>query len=399
MQVYILNAGGDPVEFGELDSQLRAAIANLNRLESLEALRIDRLRSDADEEKPYVLYPVPTRDDVSFEQLIDLVTQYREHLFIIFISDEISATHYKRLVQTGGAEWVPRHNAAQEIADVLWRKPGVATPAPSEGRKAAIATFMPSGGGVGNSTLAVETAVQLKTTKATRERSVCLIDLDFQNSHVCDYLDIEPRLQIQELAENPGRLDAQLLGLFLSHHSSGVEVLAAPRSKANPLELNVAALDTLFGMISEKYHFILVDLPSAWLASTPPILSVSGLVLVVGLNTIPSLRAARDTLEALRAVKPLRAQIATAVNRCETRLLGGIARRQHVKSILREEQQVLFIREDTNAARESVNTGIPVGLSGRAGRLSKDVAQLTKLISALQPIARESSVGARPQAA
>ena len=84
---------------------------------------------------------------MSFEQLIETATQYRDYFFTIFISDEISATHYKRLVQTGGAEWVPRHNAAQEIADVLWRKPGVATPTPSEGRKAAIATFMPSSGG------------------------------------------------------------------------------------------------------------------------------------------------------------------------------------------------------------------------------------------------------------
>jgi Flp pilus assembly CpaE family ATPase len=398
MQVYILNAGIDPAEFSDLETRIRAGLANLNRLESLEALRIDRLRSDAAEEKPYVLYPVPARGDVSFDQLIDLATQYRDYFFIVFISDEISATHYKRLLQTGGAEWVPTHNATQEIADVLWRKPGAGAAPQAESRRAAIATFVPSAGGVGNSTLAVEAAVHLKTNKATREQSVCLIDLDFQNSHVCDYLDIEPRLQIQELADNPGRLDSQLLGLFLSHHSSGLDVLAAPRSKANPLELNVAALDTLFGMISGKYHFILVDLPTAWVAWTPPILSVSSLVVVVGLNTIPSLRATRDTLEAVRAVKPLRAQIATVVNRCETRLLGGIARRQHVKSILRDEQ-VLFIREDANAARESVNAGIPVGLSGRRSRLSKDVAQLTSLISALQPVPRESPVGARPQAA
>jgi len=228
----------------------------------------------------------------------------------------------------------------------------------------------------------VEAAVQLKTTKATRERSVCLIDLDFQNSHVCDYLDIEPRLQIQELAENPGRLDAQLLALFLSQHSSGVDVLASPRSKASPLDFNVAALDMLFGMMSEKYDFILVDLPTAWLAWTPPILSVSGLVLVVGINTIPSLRLTRDTLEAVRAVKPLRAQVVTVVNRCETRLLGGIARRQHVKSILRDEQ-VVYIREDSHAARESVNAGVPASLSGHGNKLKKDIAQLTRLVAAL----------------
>jgi pilus assembly protein CpaE len=398
MQVYILNAGIDPAEFSEIDARIRAGIANLNRLESLEALRVDRLRSDAQEEKPYVIYPVPARDDVSFERLIEIATQYRDYFFIIFISDEISATHYKRLLQTGGAEWVPTHNAAQEIADVLWRKPASSAPVPADGRKAAIASFVPSGGGVGNSTLAVEAAVQLKTNKATRERSVCLVDLDFQNSHVCDYLDIEPRLQIQELADNPGRLDTQLLALFLSQHSSGVDVLASPRSKASPLDFNVAALDMLFGMISEKYDFILIDLPTAWLAWTPPILSVSSLVLVVGINTIPSLRVARDTLEAVRAVKPLRAQIVTVVNRCETRLLGGIARRQHVKSILRDEQ-VVYIREDSHAARESVNTGVPVSLGGHGRRLSKDIAQLTSLIAALQPMSRQSSAAARPQAA
>ena len=39
------------------------------------------------------------------------------------------------------------------------------------------------------------------------EPEVCLIDLDFQSSNVCDYLDIEPRLQIREISADPDRLD------------------------------------------------------------------------------------------------------------------------------------------------------------------------------------------------
>src|SRR3989442_7326236 len=156
MQVYILNAGVDPAEFSDLESRIRIGVPNLNQLESLEALRVDRLRSDAEEEKPYVLYPVPASAAVSFEQLIDAATQYREFFFIIFISDEISATHYKRLVQTGGAEWVPARNAAQEIADILWRKPADAAVPISVRRQAAIPALVPSGGRVGHSTLTVE---------------------------------------------------------------------------------------------------------------------------------------------------------------------------------------------------------------------------------------------------
>jgi pilus assembly protein CpaE len=397
MQVYLLDAGIDPAELNDLEARVRGSVPNLSRIETLESLRADRLRADVVEDKPYVLYPVRAPADASFDQLVTVALQHRDLFFIIFISEEISATHYKSLLQAG-VDWVPTRSAPAEIADVIWRKSargGAARPAQ---RKAAIVTMVPSVGGVGNSTLAVEVGTQLRTNKSTRDQSVCLLDLDFQNSHVCDYLDIEARFQIQELAENPGRLDSQLLELLLSHHASGLDILASPRNKANPLELNVAALDALFGMITEKYNFILVDLPIAWLAWTPPLLSVSDLVLVPGLNTIPSLRAARDTLEAVRAVKPFRAQIVTVINRCETGLVGGIARRQHVKSILRDEQ-VVFVRDDARTARDSVNGGIPAALDNPGSRLSKDIAQITTLVSSLQPALRDGSVGTRPQAA
>ena len=393
MQVYLLTSGIDPGELSALESRIRATVPNLNRVETLELLRADRLRSP-EEAKPYVIYPVHPSE--SFEQLINLAIQNYELFFIIFISDEdISASHYRRLLQTGGGDWVPAKNAAQEIPEIVRRMS--AAPTGPERRQAAIATLLPSGGGVGNSTLAVEIGVQLKTNKATRERSVCLIDLDFQNSHVCDYLDIEPRMQIQEIADNPGRLDAQLFDIFLSHHSSGLDVLAAPRSKAIPLELNVAALDALFEMLSDKYQFVLVDLPAAWLSWTAPVLSVSGLIAVVGVNTIPSLRSARDTLEAVRALKPP-GQITVAVNRCETGWFGGIAHRQHATSILRNEK-IVFLREDADGARASANTGVPIGLSGHRSGLIKDIAQITSQVSALAPVAGEAAAPARPKAA
>jgi pilus assembly protein CpaE len=381
MQVYLLNAGLDPAELSDLEARIRINVPNLHRVETLEALR---LRSGVEEEKPCVLYPVRSSAEVSFDHLIDTAVQHQEFCFIIFISDEISASHYKRLLQTGAADWVPARNAPQEISEVLWRRMSPSAAQRSERRKAAIASFVSGGGGVGNSTLAVGIGVQLKANKSTRDRSVCLIDLDFQNSHVCDYLDIEPRLQIRELASNPGRLDAQLLELFLSHHSSGLDVLATPRSKTGPLELNVAALDALFGMVSERYHVVLVDLPTPWLAWTPPILSASTLIVVVGLNTIPSLRAVHDTLAAVRTVKPLTAQIAVAINRCESGLFGRVARPQHAKTVLRGEQ-IHFIREDRHAARESVDTGVPVSLASSGSRMSKDIARLARLVAALQP--------------
>ena len=76
-----------------------------------------------------------------------------------------------------------------------------------------------------------------------RGRRICLLDLDLQTSHLCDHLDIEPRLQIQEILENPDRLDAQLFDLFVSRHAaSGIDVLASPRSRGDPVGLGMAVL-------------------------------------------------------------------------------------------------------------------------------------------------------------
>ena len=184
---------------------------------------------------------------------------------------------------------------------------------------------MPSSGGVGNTTIAIESAVQLKKGSAGKQRRVCLVDLDFQASNTCDYLDIEPRLQIHEIVSNPERLDSQLFDMFISRHSSGVHVFAAPRSKFESWQLDVAALDKLFGMIATNYDCILIDLPATWFPWTSHIVTASAGIVVTGLNTIPGLRQIAETLSAIRNTHGFVAEIRVALNRCEYRLLGGVA--------------------------------------------------------------------------
>jgi pilus assembly protein CpaE len=62
--------------------------------------------------------------------------------------------------------------------------------------------------------------------------STCLVDLDFQHGACVDYLDLEPRLDLDEIEPRPERLDQQLLEVMLSHHASGLAVIAAPHRPA-----------------------------------------------------------------------------------------------------------------------------------------------------------------------
>src|SRR5439155_10363018 len=121
---------------------------------------------------------------------VSMAAQLREQFFFILISADISASDYKRLIRTGGADWVSTARAPQEIMEILGRRrttPKAVVSAHDDRQPVAIA-FVPSAGGVGNTTLAAEIGTQLKTGKATKDRNICVIDLDFQTSHLSDYL-------------------------------------------------------------------------------------------------------------------------------------------------------------------------------------------------------------------
>ena len=265
MQIYFFSAGLQSAELSELENSIRQRLPALRKLDKLDEVS-QELADQTDKQDPerlYIIFPVLTASS-SLERYGERRRTDDRGLFFIFVSRDISASDYKRLVRSGNADWASLAGAAQEISDIVFRRvPTKLVAVSSRSAKPIIASFVASSGGVGNATLALETAVQLKFDKKTRDRRICLLDLDLQTSHVCDYLDIEPRLQLQEIVEQPERLDAQLFELFVSSHSSGLEVLAAPRNRKSPLELNIRALEALFGMIATRYDLVFIDLAPA----------------------------------------------------------------------------------------------------------------------------------------
>jgi pilus assembly protein CpaE len=165
-----------------------------------------------------------------------------------------------------------------------------------------------------------------------------------------------------------------LFEIFVSRHASGLHVFAAPRSKFDMCELNVAALDRFFEMVSLRYDLILIDLPPTWFVWTPQIVFASDGIIVTGLNTIPSLRQAVETLSDVRASARPDVQVAVAVNRCERRLVRGIARRHHIETMLGNEH-VFYVGEEPMAT-QSINSGSPLALTNSYHAIRKDIASL-----------------------
>jgi pilus assembly protein CpaE len=374
MTFFLLSAEPVTDRSGAIEQRLRSALPALREVKHIE----DALRAELPPEGPNYLFLVaPPGDAASLSKLVEMASRSRDRLFFVLIGGELSAGDYKSLVRTGGADWLPGNAGAQEILDLVSSRQtrrsdaaGKASPLPGR----AAVCFVSSAGGAGNTTLAVEVGATLETAKAGRDTSICIVDMDFQSGHACDHLDIEPRLKIEEISDNPERLDAQLFEIFISRHTSGLHVIGAPRTKLDPCGLDVAALDHLLDMISARYQLILIDLPVTWLAWTPQIISASDGIVVTGLNTIPGLRRLAETMRAVREVARPSVPVAAAVNRCQRRAWGGIARRHHVESVLAGEQ-IFYVGEEP-AVLEGVNTGAPLAISKASRSFARDIERI-----------------------
>lgn len=374
MAIFLYRPESQSDAIAAIEKRIRAAVPNLTRVAAIG----DFARRPADTAATdYLLVAALEADATLLSQVADAATLCRDNGFVILISAEISASDYKRLLRTGAAEWVAMNGVPRDILEIMTRRESavrVKRPAPI------VASFVPAAGGVGNTTLAVETAVMLKTAGA--KRNICFVDLDFQNSHASDYLDIEPRLKILEISNNPERLDHQLLDIYVSRHPCGLHVFAAPRSKLDVCELALSALEALFNQISLRYDIIIIDLPVTWFAWTRQIIAGSDGVVLTGLNTIPGLRQLADTAAAIRDAGMASTALAIVLNRCERGPFGHIARQHHFKKVLSQET-VFLVRAEPQLV-ESANTGVPLAIGGGARKTRNEIAAVAQFCESLR---------------
>jgi pilus assembly protein CpaE len=388
MTIYLLTSEPPKKNNGQIEAietklaTLVPAIRKIRRIEDV-AAEISSHSTD----KIVVIFVSPLIATDGINNIINIAQRYRHRVFFILISNEISGIDYKRLIRSGGAEWVAAGGSLQEIPELIYRQNIPTEVEVGTERRPTIISFLPSLGGVGNTTIALDVALRIKLAKASRGRKICYIDLDFQTSHVCDYLDIDARLQLNDILDRPERLDEQLFDLFVSRHSSGLDVFAAPRSKLNPCDVDADAMDPLLEMILKKYDLVILDLPVTWFSWTRPTIENSDAIVLSGINTVPCLRQMRSTFDEVTKVKGSATPLAIVMNRVARHLLGGVERRGHVEAVFPGET-IFYIGENPRAV-DKVNTGTPAALSGSN---AKEFAKLTAFCTApKQPIGRPAT--------
>src|SRR6202165_4004480 len=276
---------------------------------------------------------------------------------ILVVTAGFSESVARQLIQLRIADFLVKPVDPMELVRACGRvAKGSAADSATE---AGIYTLLPAAGGVGVTTLAVETAMLLLRRAPRGGASTCLVDLDFQHGACADYLDLEPRLDIGEIEPRPERLDAQLLEVMLSQHQSGLTLVAAPNRPAEMRSFDPDVVTRLLDMVSSRFDHVVIDMPRTWFAWTDSVLLGSNRLFVVTEMSAPGLRPPKQRIAAIGERLKGGPHPQAIVNRFEQQLFGSGLRRADIEQALGGALGGT-IPNNYRLVREAIDRGVPL---------------------------------------
>jgi pilus assembly protein CpaE len=258
-----------------------------------------------------------------------------------------------------------------------------------------LVTFTRASGGVGATTLAVNTAMALAEPSRKRSRrsggssrSVCLLDLDLQFGSAGLQLDLPPSAGMMELVQSPGRLDREMLRGLMVEHPSGLRVLTAPKVPVPLDAMRPELVVEILRLARAEFDLVVADMPQTLTRWTETVLSASSdIMLVVQLN-VPALRQLRRLLDVLHDEGLYALPYRVVLNRHAGRPFwrSGVGYGQAEKALGRKFDFV--VGNDYRLVVDSLNQGRPLlQLNGRS-RIVRDVRSMLDALLRPGPAAR-----------
>jgi pilus assembly protein CpaE len=296
-------------------------------------------------------------------------------LAVVAIVDTLSEATVRKLLQLRVTDLVSKRDSQQDLIKACERALQSDT-GQSRFGGATCSAFVSAGGGAGNTSLAIQSAFVVARDTG-QYQSTCLIDMDFQRGAVIDYLDLEPNLQIDEIAPTPDRLDEQLLEVMVSRHDTGLAVLAAKNALRSYESIGTDFVTHMLDLASIKFDNLILDMPRVWLPWSRSVLQGSDNVFVVTEMTVPGLRQARRLADALVVECGDELKIGVIVNRFKKTLWGGInaVRRQDAEDVLGS-YLAGFVAQDYPLVREAIDRGVPLHEIDKHNRIDKDLGEI-----------------------
>jgi pilus assembly protein CpaE len=247
-----------------------------------------------------------------------------------------------------------------------------------------IVTFFSPKGGVGTTTLAVNTAVLLAGGvggPGAGASRVLLVDLDLQFGQVATHLNLSPRFDLAGLcSDEPALSDAEVAASYLTPHPSGVQVLAAPAHPDAEFRVSLEQLDSALSLLRPRFDYVIVDCGSRLEPRTVWMLEQAATHVFVIFPEIAALRALSLLLGFLAETTTLRARTHFVVNHIFPKEL---LKTRDIENLLRSKPSAEIPYTEVEMIR-AVNEGVPVVTGRPAAPVSLALHRLAQAVVGIQ---------------
>lgn len=337
-----------------------------------------RVVADADDDvklSDVVQYRRPQLAFVSTEladgrgfEVADRLSRLYPSLYIAMVTPRQGMEDVRRAMKVGARECLSEpltEDAVQRVID----EAGDFGAAASE-HKGIIIAVMSSKGGVGKSTVSVDLSIAFKQAGTGR---IALVDGDLYFGDVATMLNLRPERTIHDLN---GALDVEIADRFLTHHPSGIEVLAAPLRSEQAEEIPPDRFREILNILQGLYTYVVVDVTAAAMETMLPTVDVADIVVVLSTLDVVCLKDVSQAIDMLNKLRFPAKNILLVGNRFDERYSlnpkdAEKALSMRFSAVLPRDDRVIM----------GANRGVPMTLGEPNAPFTRQVVALAKSIT------------------
>lgn len=276
---------------------------------------------------------------------------------------------YRELIDSGVADYLVKPVSPEALDRAITK--AIQNPAQGvDASQSSMIFVVGARGGIGSSTVAVNTAWQMAET---RGKKTILVDLDLQFGTAALALDLEPGRGLREMLENPARIDHLFIASASTNASANLAVLGAEEPLDNIMGFAPEALDLLLAELRNNYEVVIVDIPRSLAIEMRDVMAGATDVMMV---TDFSLAGMRDTMRLVMLYKNIapNANRRVIVNRVGSDKKFELPKSEFEKGI--DGKISLMIPDDVKAAKGALNIGKPIMSAAKGSKITSAIDQL-----------------------
>lgn len=322
-----------------------------------------------------------------------LIDANKERIAAVAMTEDRDAELVMRAMRAGMREFLWKPFPPEQLREIVQRVGG-SGPAGAR-RVGRLISVVASGGGLGNTQVATNLAVELAqldtwdgAPPAGGRPSVAVVDLDFRFGQVAMQLDAAPTYTIADLCETAAAIDRPMIEQAMFKHSTGVHVLARPNDMGAADRISAGHTAGALAALQEYYDFVVVDMPARFDASARAVFDMADRYLLVLQLMVPSVRAADRMLHELASTGYAVNRVKLVCNRVGRE--AGYLNQEDVETTLKRKMDFV-LPDDWKTSANAVNMGAPLLLYAPRSKLRAAYRALALGLACEEQAAAESS--------